>query len=158
MSCSDVGDINYGDAAYKKAVRSGLAAIPEAQQIEELLGDSDHFISFHGSRSVGNDWNTEVYFYGRYTLTMQVAVRMGHGFDKVLEVLDEPKFYLVEVSSIEFVGKDGQLSVSSAEGDDWPYPFTANDWEKVYQAKGDFSVIGIDLKKDQPVKNFEKYV
>lgn len=155
MSCRD---INYSEKGYKKAVRSGLKMIPEAKQIEELLGDSDHFISYSGSRSVGNNWNTEVYFYGRYVLTMQVPVRMGYEFDEVLEVLDEPKFYLVEVRSIEFYGNDNNPGASFEQGDDYPYPFTAKDWAKVYQAKGDFSVIGIDLKKDQPVKDFEKYV
>jgi hypothetical protein len=121
-----------------------------------LLGDADHFIGYHGSRSLGNDWNTEVHFYGRYVLTMQVPVRMGYQFDEVLEVLDKPKFYLVEVRSIEFYG-DIPGAINETRND-WPYPFTAEDWAKVYEAGGDFSVIGIHLKKDQPVKDFDKFV
>jgi len=154
MSCSS--DINFSMTGYKKAVRSGLSKIPEARQIEELLGDSDHCISYHGSRAVGNDWNTEVYFYKRYVLLMQVPVRMGYEFDEVLEVLDQPKFYLVEVRSIKYYGS--QPGATIEQGDDWPYPFTAEEWAKVYEARGDFSVIGIDLKKDQPVKDFDKFV
>ena len=153
MSCRD---INYTEKGYKKAVLSGLDMIPEARQIEELLGDADHFISYSGSRSVGNDWSTKVHFYGRYVLTMKVPVRMGYQFDEVLEVLDEPTFYLHEVRSIEFHGNDKIPGASfNARGQ---HIFSREDWAKVYKAKGDFFVIGIKLKKNQPVKDFEKYV
>lgn len=154
MACRD---INFSMEGYKKAVRSGLDKIPEARQVEGLLGDSDHTISYSGSRSVGNDWHTKVFFKGRYVLTMQVPVRMGYNFNEVLEVLDEPTFYLSEVSEVTFHGS-GNIVGASFESNDWPYPFSLEDWEKVYQADGDFFVIGIHLKDNQPVKDFEKYV
>jgi len=33
---------------------------------------------------------------------------------------------------------------------------TADEWEKLVQAEGDFSVLGIELKKNDPVRNFKK--
>ena len=154
ISCSD---INFTPENYKKAIQSGLDTIPEARQIEELLGDSDHFISYHGSRSVGNDWNTKVFFEGRYVLTMQVPVKMGYQFNKVLKVREEPKFYLSEIEEVEYYGpKNESIGVSyrsSGQRD-----FTAAEWAKVYKAGGDFSVIGVNLKRNQPVKDFEKFV
>jgi hypothetical protein len=36
--------------------------------------------------------------------------------------------------------------------------FGKDKWKKIYEAKGDFSVIGVDLKTDAPVTNFEAYV
>ncbi len=148
-------DVKFSRNGYKKAVRSGLNKIPEASQIEELLGDADHFISYSGSRSVGNVWNTEVHFKGRYVLTMQVPVRIGANYDEVIEVLDEPKFYLGEIREVIYSG--GNIGTETANND-WDYPLTLDDWKKVYQADGDFSVIGIHLKENQPVKDFEKFV
>lgn len=151
-------DVNVNVANYNRAIQSGLDTIPEARQIEEVLGEAHHSISYHGSRSVGNDWNTEVYLYGRYELLMQVPVRMGYQFDEVLEVAGEPQFYLLEVQSIEYYGNDRRPGASYAQGDEWPYPFGAEEWAKVYAADGDFSVIGIELNKEAPVDGFEDYM
>lgn len=148
VSCKD---IHFTREGYIKAVRSGFKLIPEAQQIEEILGDSDHFISYNGSLELGNEWNTEVFFGGRYCLTMQVPVKMDRAFDRVLAVLGPAKFDLVEIERID---DDGLVRYNpKAER-----RFTATEWAKIYKAKGDFSVIGIKLKKGPPVKNFEKSV
>ena len=156
-SCSD---IHFTMEGYKRAVRSGLAMIPEASQVEDTFGDSDHFISYSGSRELGNTWNTEVFFYGRYVLTMQVKVRMGYSFDKVLEVLGEPQFFLSEVDYVEF-DENGQIGVrykTDGPVSTIPYPFSLAKWKKVYAANGDFSVIGCKLDKDHPVPHFSDYV
>lgn len=149
VSCRD---INFTRAGYRKAVLSGLKTIPEAKQIEELLGDSDHFISYHGSRELGNEWYTEVHFGGRYSLTMQVPVRMGRDFDEVLEVIGDPTFLFLEANAIIEDGR-GVTFDRSAER-----RFTAKEWAEIYEAKGDFSVIGITLKQDEPLEGFDKYV
>ena len=49
---------------YKNAVKDGFTKIPQACEIENLLGEADHFISYSGP-DVRQDWNTEVYFAGR---------------------------------------------------------------------------------------------
>lgn len=155
-SCFDVfsgGDINFTMEGYKEAVKSGRRQIPEANQIEELFGESDHFIGYHGDRSIGNDWNTEVHFYGRYALTMQVDVKMPTDFNQVEAVLGEPKFYLIEVGKVR-KSDTGQIGANIVND----FKFNLDDWKKVYKAKGDFGVIGLDIKKGQPVKDFDLYV
>jgi hypothetical protein len=136
---------------YQKALQSGLQMIPQSREIQEVLGDADHFISYHGSLVSGCEWNTEVFFGGRYCLTMQVPVRMGKDFDKVLAVVGEPAFDLVEVEEIR---EDG-LVIYNRRAE---RRFGAKEWSKVYKAHGDFSAIDIKLQKGPPVKNFDKHV
>jgi len=147
---------NFTMINYKKAVRSGLEQIPTARQIEEILGQPDHFISNSGNRLAGNDWNTEVFFEGRYILTMQVPVKMGHDFDRVLAVVGEPQFFLKEVESVDM--EDRSIHATFRSENEWPYPFSKQEWTKVYESGGDFSAIGINLHKGDPVDGFEDYV
>jgi hypothetical protein len=85
---------------YKMGVKSGFKKIPEAKQIEDLLGEADHFISYSGA-NVPQEWNTEVFFGGRYVLTMQIVVETSFDFSKVTKVKGEPKFYLSEVAQVD---------------------------------------------------------
>jgi hypothetical protein len=50
---------------------------------------------------------------------------------------------------------DGRASVSY--GGPGQREFGAAEWKKVVEAKGDFSVIGIQLKRNSPVPNWDKY-
>jgi hypothetical protein len=75
--------------------------------MEEQFGTADHFITHFGSRGkTTNRWNTEVFFGGRYTLTMQVDVHVDYDKNQI-EVVGEPVFYLVEAESID-VFDDGR--------------------------------------------------
>lgn len=156
-SCSD---IDFTTEGYRKAVLSGLEQIPEARQFDEIFGKEnvDHFISYSGSLEVGSDWNSELFFGGRYILTMQIPVRMGRSFDEVLEALDSPKFYLREIDQIKPLEGGRFHAKSDGDDPDVPYPFDARLWEKVYRGGGDFSAAGIDLKKHEPVEHFDEYV
>lgn len=152
------GEISFSIQGYKKAVRSGINQIPEASQFDEIFGKDnvDHSISFSGSLEKGSKFYSTAYFEDRYTLTMAVPVRMGRSFDKVLEVLGEPKFYFCEVKDIS-VSKSGITGNSYHRNPEVPYPFDASTWNKIYKANGDFSVVGIPIKKNQPVENFQAF-
>ena len=136
---------------YTQAVKSGFKKIPEAMQVEQLFGEADHFISYSGPY-VPQEWNTEVFFYGRYELTMQVQVKTNSAFSEVTEVVGEPKFYLHEVKEIR--GADAGEARYNGSGQ---RTFGLTEWKKIYNAKGDFSVIGITIHKDQPVDNFDRF-
>ena len=146
-------DIDFDLERYKGAVKDGFDKIPQSKEIEELLGDADHFISYSGNRSVGQDWNTKVYFAGRYCLTMQVEVKVDRRFSRITKVTGQPKFYLVETIRVD-LNRNGTVGALHGQG----YQFGPEDWKKVVAAKGDFSVIGIHLKLNRPVPNFDKYV
>jgi len=158
LGCSD---INFTMDGYKRAVRSGLNKIPEAQQFDEIFGKEnvDQFISYSGNR---NDctWNSDVYIRGRYRLKMYVIVKMGRSFDEVLEVIGEPKFHVIEIRKINYYD-NGQIGASMAPDFEGKYGrFGQEEWKKIYEAGGDFSVVGIPLKGEEvpPVPDFEKYV
>lgn len=147
-------DINFTREGYLNALRSGLKQIPAARQMEEVYGDVDHAISYHGSRKLGNEWYTEVFLHGRYKLTMRVPVRMGRDFDQVLEAEGEPRFTLVEVDQIRINpnGGVGASFNSSAQQN-----FGIEEWKKIYEAGGDLSALGIIVKK-KPLTNWDRYV
>jgi hypothetical protein len=139
---------------YKMGVKSGFRKIPEAKQIEDLLGEADHFISYSGP-NVPQEWNTEVHFGGRYELTMQVVVETSFDFSRVTKVKGEPKFYFSEVSRVEHYpnGQWGADFDGSSERQ-----FGRVEWQKIVANKGDFSAIGVKLKRGPPVPDFQRYV
>ena len=135
--------INHNDLVL--GIVDGLDKIPIARQFDEVFGKEnvDHFVSHSGSK-VPTIWNSEVFVNGRYTITMQVEVEMSSRFNEVLAVVGEPNFYFVELSSSEW--EDGQLSASSTEHPEIPYPFHTELWQRLYDAEGDFRVLSPKLE------------
>ncbi len=136
---------------YAPAVKSGFRRIPASLQIEELLGEADHFISYYPRDGRRQTWNSEVYFLGKYELTMQVEIQLSDDFRTVTGLTGELQFYLREVQFVEFYGDIPGAQFSN----EWK--FGKDDWEKLVAAKGDFSVIGIKLQEGQPVDGFDAY-
>jgi hypothetical protein len=137
---------------YERIHRSASSVLPAAVEMEEMYGSADHFITHFGLKSQKtNTWNTEVFFGDRYELTMQVEV-LVHYDDARIEVIGDPHFYLREVERVD-VSDDGRVSGSYSGG----AKFSNAEWKKVYEAHGDFAVIGIKLNPE-PVENFDKNV
>ncbi len=144
-SCRYVG---FNLEKYEQAVKSGFPLLPQAKQMEKLFGEGDHFISVSHRADGIETWNTEVWFAGRYDLTMQSQVKVNGDFSKVVSV-SSPAFHLAEVT---WANSGGACRYGDV------YRFGEADWEKVVKAKGDFSVIGLHLTLDSPVPNFDNYV
>ncbi len=137
---------------YQAIHQSARTALPIAVEMEQLFGTADHFITHFGSRSeASNLWNTVAFFGGRYELTMQVKIRVDYDKNQI-EVVGDPEFYLVEVRSIK-VYDDGRTDGQY----DRNFRFTKEEWKTVSEHKGDFSVIGFELKTE-PVAGFDAYV
>jgi hypothetical protein len=121
--------------------------------METLFGDGDHFITHYGFDSNPKPWNTEVFFAGRYTLTLQVDVTIDYDRHLVKTNVAPPIFYLHEVAKI----LRGPKSVEGAEfSGQWV--LDESKWEKLVDAKGNWSAIGVDLKTNSPVSGFSDYV
>ncbi len=137
---------------YEAIVKSARIGVPIAGQIEEIFGDADHFISRLG---MGDEiWNTEVFFGGRYSLTMQVAVTVDM-YKKIVDQVGEPKFFVMEYTKITFSSK-GSIGASHkglVEGGQ----LNLEQWNKLYENKGDFSVIGVKVN-EAPLADFDEYV
>lgn len=137
---------------YRAAHLSAKQSLPIAVQMEELFGDADHFITHFGfSGEKSNTWNTEVFFDGRYRLTMQVEIVIDYKKNTFVPS-DDYKFYLIEVKQLKV--RDGKVDGAKLGQN---YRFSAEDWEKVYARGGDFSAIGIELR-DEPLPRFDEYV
>ena len=143
--------------SYVKTVKSGIKIIPHVDQITALFTNApiDHLITEFGfdiKKPVV--WNTIVYFDGRYVLTYQVDVRVDYKDDTVVGITSKPKFYLWEVTDVFDKTTDHVGAKYSRGGGE----FGETEWNKVFAAKGDFSVIGIAINTNSPVPGFDEYV
>ena len=96
---------------------------------------------------------TLVYFGGRYQLGMKVVVEVSDDFSAITKVKGEPKFYFFELSRVPRPPN----SLGSYDGSS-ERSFGRDEWQKIVAAKGDFSVIGIKLKRGPPIPGFDEYV
>lgn len=141
---------------YKAMVRDGIKTVPHVQEIKKMFpGEpTDHFITYYGfDKTKPVTWNTEVFFGGKYVFTYQIDVIVDYHSNRILGITNSPEFFLVRVSRVfddtpENIGAD-------FDADD---KFGESDWEKVVAAKGDSSVIGIQVNTNSPVPRFEDYV
>jgi hypothetical protein len=138
------------------AIRSGCDKIPQVRQIDRILGNAVHRVSSRMGHDqvVGRyEWSSEVYFGGRYELVMWVDVEVDQRSSEISTILDAPKFRLLEV---------GRVDLSSERGPSISYQgqreFNAAEWERVVEADGDFSVIGIEINNSQPIANFDEMI
>ncbi|MFN0051349.1 MAG: hypothetical protein ACKV0T_04110 [Planctomycetales bacterium] len=139
-------------------MRSGYAQIREARQIDELLGMADHAVMNEGvetDEGVKEEWISEVYFGGRYQLVMTVELRVNRRTSVVSKVIGSPKFRLLEIREVQLAsgGGVGVSYRSTAERE-----FNSSDWERVVEANGDFSVIGIQIENGPPLPGFSELV
>ena len=138
---------------YLATHRSAATRLPIAVEFEKLFpGQTDHFITQYGFNRYGGDrtntWNSEAYFGGRYSLTMQVEVTVDYA-KRTITLAGEPVFYLEEITRV-----DG----TSASYGGLHARFGEKEWSKAYQAGGNFSLIGLKLDTRSPVPHFNDFV
>jgi hypothetical protein len=135
---------------YVATHESAITRLPIAVQFEELFpGKTDHFITHYGfSGEATNLWNSEAYFNGRYSLTMQIPVTVDYRHNTITPAGD-PVYYLEEITQYDGgLARYGGLHAR----------FGNDEWENLYNSHGDFAVIGLAVKSDAPIPNFEKLV
>lgn len=137
-----------GNRHHQSFAANGLSQITPARQMDELYDDCRRYITYDGN--FRPEFNSVAYFGGRYELTMQVPVEIKSASSG--SMIGEPRFHLHEVSDVS-VSPTGEGAGASFSRD---FKFGLPEWEKVYQAKGDFSVIGFTINPT-PVPDFEKY-
>jgi hypothetical protein len=138
---------------YVKTVQSGIARLPWPKEMETLFGDSDHFITHYGFSPGPKIWTSEVFIYGRYRLSMQADVEIDYENNLVKTNVGPAKFYLFETGSIIHGprGVEGANIVGQ-------WIFDEAKWDKLVQSKGDWSLLGIPVKTNSPVPEFDAYV
>jgi hypothetical protein len=139
--------------SYKQTVRSGLAVLPWPKEMEALFGEGDHFVTHYGFSSGEKEWDTEIFFGGRYELNMQVAVEIDYKNHAIVRYTSPPRFSLAEIDSI---GHEKNGAESANYSGQWF--FDEAKWKKLVEAKGDWSAIGLPVKKNSPVPGFDAFV
>ena len=133
-----------------KTIKQGYTFIKQAQQIESIFGKGQHSIS--RGRTDQDEWfrwSTVVYFGSRYELSFHIKIKLSHQYDKVIRIIGEPEFHLLEASLI---------SENLGASYDKDIPFGKDKWEAIVKSKGDFpSVLGIKLNRNE-LKNFDKFM
>ena len=144
-------------SAYKITVGSGLVELPWPSQIESLFGEADHFIVHYGFLGGGlkdEEWQSVVYFGGRYELALSVQVKVDYGKNQVVKSVSPPLFYLKEIQSIDAITSDGGVDASVAN----VWVINEEKWKKLFDAKGDWLAIDISVDLKNPMPEFENYV
>ncbi len=65
----------------------------------------------------------------------------------------QPEFHLRKVTGIQ-LNPDGTVGGVSYSG--VQLTFGPDEWQRLIQARGDFSVIGIEINSDQPLEHFDE--
>ncbi len=128
-----------------QTVLSAKKSLPIAVEMESRFGEADHFITHYGFPSQKtNTWNTEVFFGGRYVLTMQVKVAIDYGHRSFTQV-EKPVFYLKEVTKVTLTRIEGVDEPGVSGDNGFSTRFSEVEWKTLYESHGDFSEIGIEL-------------
>ena len=141
------------DDGYTKALESGKKDIPVVAQLVKLFHETRSFISYYNGKVAPPRWNSIVGLHGRYGLALQMGISLNESRTSVIDS-NEPLIYLAEITKIS---KDPKTGATTVISNGFQKTITLKDWEKVVEAKGDFSVIGIKLVTDKPIEGFEKY-
>jgi hypothetical protein len=78
---------------YKETVWSGIATRPWPTEMEALFGEGDDFITEYGFSAEPRVWSAEIYFCGRYRLTMQVGLEVDYDNHIVTKHTSPPNLY-----------------------------------------------------------------
>jgi hypothetical protein len=149
-SCGPSANTQLSD--YKATVLSGIKVLPWAKEMETLFGEGDHFITHYNFSPGPKTWNTEIFFGGRYELTLQVDVEIDYKQRLVVRTVTSPRFYLREIDSIQ-IAPSGH--VAGSYSNDWTFDEVR--WKKLVASGGDWSQIGISIKSNA-VPGFDQHV
>lgn len=150
-SCAVVLVGGCSSSEYNRAMGSARTQIPEIQQFHELFPDATSFISYSTGENGTPTWNSKAGLYGRYVLQMQVKIHFSPDRTKVLDY-QESTFYLTDVEGLQ----PGRLEGVVGAKDDTHRSFGPEQWAKVVKAKGDLSKVFPGIKKENPLKAFER--
>jgi hypothetical protein len=139
--------------SYLATHRSAATKLPIAVHFETLFpGQTDHFITHFGFNRWGGDrtniWNSEAYFAGRYSLTMQIPVIVDYKKETITPAGD-PTFYLKEITRCDGTAAWYTGGIQKTFGKD--------EWQTIYESDGDFSAIGVNIQRNAPVQNFDAF-
>jgi hypothetical protein len=131
-------------------VPSAYAKLEVPRQIDKLFSPAFHHCANYEAPDTV-DFISKAYVAQRYQLDMWVRIRIDRRTGRCIEMVEEPTIRLSEITQ---VSKDGRGTSYGG----LHKQFGSDEWQKVFDAGGDFSVIGLELDLDNPVAGFEKLI
>ena len=142
-----IGQGVYANLGHQEFAANGVSQIEPALQMDQLFDDCRHYITYDGQETPM--FTSVAYFGDRYTLKMRVPVEIQ---SKTLgRITGAPQYSLDEVNEVT-ISPSGQVRAAFSRS----LNFDFAEWEKVYEANGDFAVIGFDINT-KPVNNFNQF-
>jgi hypothetical protein len=127
--------------------------IPFLKDFLTLYPDSVvRYLSFAGADFPSLSVTTTLH--DRYEFNMRVPVQYSDD-DSSIVGYGEPECHLMEVASVS--PRDdgaGGIEMGGTSGGDLQKHFGIKEWGALVESKGDFSVLGYEIKKGKPVPNF----
>jgi hypothetical protein len=145
--------LQSSDLVWKEdiVVANALAEVELLKEFHTLYPESKHFISNIARTSPPPKWNSIAGLYGRYVVHIQVPIAV-HRKELKITIVGEPLFELREVASIVRTS-DGRRDASYGEN----RTLSMQQWATLVANKGDWSSLGISLRKDAPLADFGDY-
>lgn len=149
LACGPLASCNR---SYDALLQAGKKRSEVPLQFEELYGPQAVRSGIGGASSSTHEavslWSV-THCESRY----QISFEANMNVDGARILSSEPG--TLQINEITAVTDHGQGRIETSYGRHWT--ITAAQWADVYRAHGDFSVIGIDLRKNQPVPDFSLY-
>ena len=136
---------------YRTTLRSGQKEIPWVATVERYFPakNIDHFITHYGFDSDPKEWQTVVYFEGRYRMQITQDVEIDYRKNRIVRALGEMKFVINEVAEIEAKNLGASYSGQARGG--------PKEWKNFEDAKGKLSSLPLRIRLNDPVANFDAY-
>jgi hypothetical protein len=138
---------------YEQALASGQRDVQVVKEFVALFPKARHRITYYTGQAGRPRWSSTVGLFGRYILRVEFNVTFDAGRTKIVKH-DPPEFRLQELEKVTYDPK------ARTEETDWgvDVPFGSKQWRNVVEAKGDLTVLGAKIKRDDPVKGFQEYL
>ena len=150
ISCK--GKYNWDN--FKECIKSVPEVMSYPMEIESIGEWSHHSIGkYQKANQEKYEWNSHVYFGGRYEIVLIIDVQLNSTHSKVTEVLSEPRFRLYVYKNIE---EEGRLSEYEED-----IEFSLKEWQDMLRHKDNFEKMLEVLKvqyNSKPLELFEKMV
>lgn len=111
-----------------------------------------HFITYFDGYGGSPIWNSFAKMHGRYKIKMKFDIEINRRA-RTFEPKSPVTVYISEVTGVRLPSSGtGYGSCDYGEG----FTLSSDDWDTVMKNNGDFSSVGVILKKDAPIENFDR--
>ena len=143
--------IGCPNSKHKADILAHMRSTEVIKQFELLFPDGIHHVSRLYDKYPF--WSSRIDLYSRYQFSLNMNLELDDSGHRV-ELFNEPEFYIEEIKHVTFYdGKpDGGCTYTDNQ-----LRFGLDRWKDLVQAEGDFSVLGYEIVKDNPVRGFDDF-